>query len=153
MKTAEIAELFLELYPKVYLQFYRRRDPKAYRPSTQTLAVMEHLAATGPLTVSEAARHFDRSQAATSEIIERMLSRGLLLRIQDEADRRRHLVWLSEKGRAVLDDERLILSPELIFGAIGKMKKTDRDALIRGIRALLEAGVAAAHNKKEKHHA
>ncbi len=146
MKTEDIAREFTELYRALYLRFYRRRDPRSYRPSGQTMGVMEHLASTGPLTISEAARHFDRSQAATSEIVERMTARGLLERIQDERDRRRHLVWLTGQGRDLLDEERRILSPQTILRSISRMNRKDRDALVRGMRALVEASDAAARD-------
>ncbi|MCP4674172.1 MAG: winged helix-turn-helix transcriptional regulator [Deltaproteobacteria bacterium] len=146
MKTEDIAQEFEKLYSALYLRLCRRRDPRGYCPSSQTLGVMEHLAATGPLTISEAACHFDRSQAATSEIVERMMERGLLARIQDDRDRRRHLVWLTEYGRDLLEEERRVLSPKTVLRSVSRMKKNDREALVRGMRALLEASDAAARD-------
>ena len=146
-------EQFLHAFSEMYLLFYRRRDPRAYRPSAESLAVLEHLAATGPLTVTEAARHFDRSQAAMSEILQRLLDRKVLAAIQDERDRRRHLIWLTEQGRALLARERQVLSSRLVARAMGCMSERDRARLLAGLGALLQAAERArrSETKEPKH--
>ncbi len=139
MDATEAAHAFTELYPAVYRHTYRRRDPRAFHPGREALAMLEHLADTGPLTVTEAARHLDRSQSATSERIERLIERGLLARIPDERDRRRHLVWLTEAGLALHREEREVLSRELVQGALERMKPADRNQLIHTMRSLVAA--------------
>ncbi len=150
MDATETAKTFAELYSAIYWHAYRRRDPREQRPSGEALAMLQHLRDSGPLTVTEAARHFDRSQAAISERIERMLERGLVERIQDERDRRRHFVWLTEAGEKLLRVELEILSGELLVRAARRMQATDRAALIQGMRALSEAAreVAQQHRKE-----
>jgi DNA-binding MarR family transcriptional regulator len=144
MSLADIAEEIALAYARLYLFFYRRRNPRAYRPRPEALAVMEHLASTGPLTVSEAARHLDRSPSAVSEHIDRLVKRGLLLRIPDERDRRRHLVWLSSKGRALLEEERQVLSLDLLTRALELMTDTQRENLRAGLDGLVKAAERAA---------
>lgn len=146
-----VSEL-LELYPAAYLRFYRRRDPRAYRPRPETLALLEHLAASGPLTIAEATRHFDLSQSSTSEIVARLVRRGLLARIADERNRRRHLVWLTAKGRAVVEVERQVLSPDLVATAMSRLSAIEREGLIRGLRALVEAASARHDAASQKGH-
>ena len=150
LRTA--TEELIHAFGQMYLLFYRRRDPRAHRPSAESLAVLEHLAGTGPLTVTEAARHFDRSQSAMSEILERMIQRGVLDRIADERDRRRHLIWLTEKGRDLLAEERQVLSAELVERALGEMTERERESLDAGLRALLAAAERArrSHPMKPK---
>ena len=70
----EIRE-FAELFPEVYARFARRWEPEEYRPSHEANAILQHLAGSGPLTVMEAAAHFDGSQAATSELLNRLQAR------------------------------------------------------------------------------
>lgn len=129
----------LELFPDIFLHYYRRRDPRAWRPTPETLAVLEHLAATGPLTITEAARHFDRSQSATSELCDRMITRGLLDRIQDERDRRRHLIWLTPLGRETLAEERQVLCPDRLNTALDRLDAKQRDQLVQSLQTLLTA--------------
>jgi DNA-binding MarR family transcriptional regulator len=141
---------FLELYPAAYLRFYRRRDPRKYRPRPETLALLEHLAASGPLTIAEATQHFDRSQSSTSEIVARLVRRGLLARIADTRNRRRHLVWLTAKGQQLVEVERQVLSPDLVATAMSHLTAADREGLVRGLRALVEAASARHGATTEK---
>ena len=150
MDARSTAARFAVLFPVLYGQFYNRRDPRAHRPSGEALAMLEHLRDSGPLTVTEAARHFDRSQAAISERIARLLERGLVERLPDERDQRRHFVWLTEAGEQVLRQEREILSRNLVERATRQMVAADRDALLRGIEALLDASRADAHERRKK---
>ncbi len=147
MDPEPTAEQYAELFPAAYRLLHRRRDPRAYSPSGETLAVLHHLADSGPLTIDEAARHFDRSQAAISERIARMTERGLVTRIRDQLDRRRHLVWLSEEGEELLRVEREVLSSAALERSFEEMSADDRRALIQGTRALVEAAriVATKH--------
>jgi DNA-binding MarR family transcriptional regulator len=143
MRLADIAEEIVLAYARLYLFFYRRRDPRAYRPRPEALAVMEHLASTGPLTILEAARHLDRSPSAVSEHVDRLMKRGLLLRIPDERDRRRHLVWLSSAGRALLEEERQVLSTDLLTRALEQMPRVQQENLISGLNGLVKAAKLA----------
>ena len=149
METQSTVAAVLELYPALFRHYYRRRDPRAWRPRPETMAVLEHLAATGPLTVTEAARHFDRSQSAMSELCERMMARGLLDRMPDERDRRRHLIWLTPQGRQVLAEARQVLSGELLRRAVERMRPEDRRQLVDGMRALLAAAHPTSHQEED----
>ena len=144
MDANETAESVARLYPEVFHFLYRRRDPRAPGLSPESLALLRHLAGCGPLTVMEAARHFDRSQAATSERFERLIQRGLLERRQDERDRRQHLVWLSEEGRALVLEESQVLDLVRLAAASSRMSPSDRESLTRGLSALVAACAAGA---------
>ena len=139
MSIKDLSTEIAALYSRVFLCFYRRKNPRGYRPSSEALAVMEHLHATGPLTVTEAALHLDRSQSAVSELIERLVKRGLLTRIPDERDRRRTLVWLSPEGAALLQEERQVLDHDRLEHALGVMTVEQQTHLTDGLRALIDA--------------
>src|SRR6201999_1775671 len=91
------AAAYAELFPAVYLRFHRR-DGKQRELSGASRGVLHHLAAAGPLTVGECAKHLDRAQSVVSEIVDQLESHGLLARVRDEGDRRRTLVWLTDGG-------------------------------------------------------
>src|SRR5262245_49844303 len=95
-----IAEEIARIWPAIYLPLHARTEPRSrqYRPTPESLGVLTHLAAAGPLTVTEAARHMRRAQSVMSDIVTRLERRGLLERMRDERDRRRVLVWLTPRG-------------------------------------------------------
>jgi DNA-binding MarR family transcriptional regulator len=140
MTDAERATDALQrLFPAIYLRLHTRRDKQGHRPPDQSLAVLQHLALSGPLTVGEAARHFGRAQSAVSELVDRLESDGLVARLRDTRDKRRVLVWLTDAGQALLAKERQVLSPELAGAAVARMKPAARRALVAGMEALVAA--------------
>jgi DNA-binding MarR family transcriptional regulator len=110
--------------------------------------VLQHLTLTGPLTIGEMAKHLDRAQSVVSEIVDHLERDGLLERQRDPEDKRRTLVWLSARGLALLEQEREVLSRELLEGAMARMKPAEREALLHGMNALLAAASGEAGRKK-----
>jgi DNA-binding MarR family transcriptional regulator len=101
--------------------------------------VLTHLSLAGPLTIGEAAQHLDRAQSVVSDIVSQLEGHGLLEREQDPADRRRTLVWLSPAGVARLAEDRQVLSVERLRRAMDRMSRAERDGLLAGVAALLDA--------------
>lgn len=141
--AAAEARAYAALFPAVYLRLHRR-DGVHRELSGASRGVLLHLAQTGPLTIGECARHLGRAQSVVSEIVEQLEENGLLARVRDENDRRRTLVWLTDDGRARLTEEQEVLSLALVERAFAAMAPKDRDMLIEGTRALVEAADRAA---------
>lgn len=137
MESRQAAQAFNATFMRVYDRFHRRVKPSAYRPSPETLAVLRHLSRTGPLTVTEAAKHFTRSQAAMSEIIARLETRKLLERAPDERDRRRTLVWLTDEGQRVLRESSEVLSVRLLTMAMDQLDDQAKDRITKSLEELL----------------
>lgn len=129
---------FGELFPAVYLRFHRRDGKRRELPAASR-AVLQHLTLSGPLSVGEMAKHLSRAQSVVSEIVEHLERDGWLERMRDPKDKRRSLVWLSERGLALLEQEREVLSSELLAQAMANMAPADRRALLRGMQALIAA--------------
>jgi DNA-binding MarR family transcriptional regulator len=145
--ASDDARHFGELFPAVYLRFHRR-DGKRRELSGASRAVLHHLTLSGPLTIGEMARHLSRAQSVISEIVDHLERDGLLERIRDPKDRRRTLVWLSERGLVALDREREVLSSELLTRAMTRMKPAARLVLLSGMQALLAAQRGDSNRKR-----
>ncbi|MCQ4164319.1 MarR family winged helix-turn-helix transcriptional regulator [Tahibacter harae] len=133
--TAEIARL----YPALYLRLHARWGKDEKRPSPEALAVLRHLQRSGPLSMSEAARHFDRAPSAVSELMDRIEANGWIARSVDGRDRRRILIWLTDAGLALLARASEVLSREALARALAQLDATQREQLLLGLRALLQA--------------
>jgi DNA-binding MarR family transcriptional regulator len=131
------AERFAELFRAVYLTFHRRDRPRSELPGASR-AVLEHLAMAGPLTIGEAAAHMRRAQSVISEIVTHLERDGLLEREADPADRRRTLIWLTQGGHEALRRDRDVLGIDLLARAMARLPPGQSDALIAGMRALIE---------------
>ena len=136
--AGEDARQFGELFPAVYLRFHRR-DGKHRELPTASRSVLHHLTLAGPLTIGEMVKHLSRAQSVVSEIVDHLERDGLLERRPDPKDKRKKLVWLSDRGLALLDHEREVLSRTLLTRAMTRMRPADRVALLRGMHALLTA--------------
>ena len=137
-EAADAAGAYAALFPAVYLRLHRR-DGKTRELSGASRAVLMHLAQTGPMTIGECARHLGRAQSVVSEIVDQLERHGLLARVRDEADRRRALVWLTDRARERLTAEQEVLGRELLERAMAAMTPDQRARLIDGTRALVEA--------------
>lgn len=137
MTPEQAAARFVDLFHEVFLRFHDRRPAEEREISLESLSVLEHLSRTGPLTVTEAAEHLARSQAATSEILARLEARGLVVRYPDERDRRRHLVWLSEQGLAAWRRAHRVLSQDLLEHAFGQLTERQRQSALRALDRLI----------------
>lgn len=127
---------FAELFGSVYLHFHRR-DPKRSLLTPQSWAVLQHLALAGPLTVTEAARHLERAQSVVSTLVDGLEAKGLLARVRDARDRRRTLVWLTDKGHRALEAERQVLCPQRLAAALARLPVGERDRLLGALEALV----------------
>jgi DNA-binding MarR family transcriptional regulator len=143
------AREFAELFPAIYLRFHRRTKKRAGL-TAQSSAVLSHLMHSGPLTITEAARHMNRAQSVMSEIVSGLEHKGLLERMTDDRDRRRTLVWLTPAGHAAMAEERQVLSLDLLCGAMARVPAEERRRLIAGMRALVNAVDRTTSNKEKK---
>lgn len=139
-------ERFASLFPEVYLRFHARKEPGATRVTPQMWAMLQHFALAGPLTVSEAAAHFERAQSVVSESVDALAEKGLVERMTDERDRRRSLVWLTGEGQAFLARERRVLDEERLARAMARLTPSERQGLMAGMEALL----GASHEEKRR---
>ncbi|MGZ3474055.1 MAG: MarR family winged helix-turn-helix transcriptional regulator [Polyangiales bacterium] len=147
MSTRAEADEFAELFPAIYLRFHLRDGKQSELPSASR-AVLQHLSQTGPLTIGEAAAHLERAQSVVSEIVDHLEEKGLLERMRDPRDKRRTLVWLTDEGLARLAKDREVLSRDALARAMSHMHEDDRRALVRGVRALIEADDRASLTKE-----
>jgi DNA-binding MarR family transcriptional regulator len=133
----EQAREFAELFRAVYLTFHRRDGPRSQLPNA-SLAVLEHLALAGPLTIGEAAAHLRRAQSVVSDIVSHLERQGMLERENDPDDRRRTLIWLTSAGQATLRRQREVLSEEHLAKALAKMPAEQSRALLRALNSLVQ---------------
>jgi DNA-binding MarR family transcriptional regulator len=93
----------------------------------------------GPLTVGEMARHFERAQSVVTEMVDTLETRGLLARMRDERDRRRTLVWLTDNARSLLERGQQVLDFDRVVAAVTAMRSDEQKALATGLRAFVHA--------------
>jgi DNA-binding MarR family transcriptional regulator len=129
------------LFPEVYRRYHwANRLHGADLPVTRrALEVLQHLSASGPLTVGEQAEHLGLRRNSVSELLQRLEAKGLVARIRDERDERRVLVWLTDSGRDVVSRVGQVLAPDLIAQVMATLSPEERATVVRGFELLATA--------------
>src|SRR4051794_31805912 len=101
------------------------------------VGVLAHRAAEGPMTVGELAERLRVSLAHASLMAGALTRAGLAERREDERDRRRTIVAVSERYAAPIR-EWLRARIEPLREVLGDLSQDERDALLRALRLLDE---------------
>ena len=138
------AKRVARLFPEVYRRYHwAQRLQGADLPVTRrALEVLQHLQASGPLTVGEQAEHLGLRRNSVSELLQRLESKGLVARIRDERDERRVLVWLTDSGRDVVSRIGQVLAPDLIAQTMATLSPEDQAIVVRGFELLASADLS-----------
>lgn len=139
------------LYGEMWRRFQPQRQTIAGSAVTpRMLSYLRHLAAAGPLTVGEQARHLGISDATATEVVNRLEAKGLVERMKDDGDQRRVFVWLTDRGReqtAALAGRNV---EDPFLRAVAALPPATRTAIIDGLGALLEAAEAERQAHQEE---
>jgi DNA-binding MarR family transcriptional regulator len=142
LTATQAARRVSRLFPELYRRYHwANRVPGADLPVTRrALEVLQHLAASGPLTVGEQAIHLGLRRNSVSELLQRLEAKGLVARIRDERDERRVLIWLTQPGQDVVARVGQVLAPDLLADTMSNLTAEERAVVVRGIELLTAAG-------------
>ena len=141
LNAVQAARRVARLFPEVYRRYHwANRVGGGELPVTRrALEVLQHLFASGPLTVGEQAEHLGLRRNSVSELLQRLEAKGLVARIRDERDERRVLVWLTDSGRDVVSRVGQVLAPDLIAQVMASLSPEERATVVRGFELLASA--------------
>jgi DNA-binding MarR family transcriptional regulator len=144
LSAVQAARRVARLFPEVYRRYHwAQRVKGAELPvSRRALEVLQHLQASGPLTVGEQAEHLGLRRNSVSELLQRLEAKGLVARIRDERDERRVLVWLTDAGRDVVSRIGQVLAPDLIAQTMAALSPEERAIVVRGIELLVSVDIS-----------
>jgi DNA-binding MarR family transcriptional regulator len=135
--TADVARL----YPAVYQRFHvsKHRLPGT-DVTPRMLWILQHLASVGPSTLGELADASGAKKSTTTELVDRLGTKGYVGRMRDGRDARRVFVGLTALGERRATRAPSVLAHDALRAAIARMTADERAALVRGLRALVRAG-------------
>lgn len=97
-------------------------------------AVLGHLVAAEPMSVTDLARTLGLSLSTVSELVGDLARSGLVRRQEDPANRRRTLVSITPRHRAGVEELLAARNAPLVRAMAG-MTRTERAAFLRGLAA------------------
>jgi DNA-binding MarR family transcriptional regulator len=140
MQTVAMVEEIIELLPVIGRGMYATLmgDPEIHGLTLPQVKALIFLYDNGDRSMTELANGLAVSLPSASELVDRLIERGLVDRKTDSADRRRVLVSLTEPaiayGRRIHDVRRLQARC-----ALDQMPAEERACFVRSIRALAAA--------------
>ncbi|HEX6210733.1 MAG TPA: MarR family transcriptional regulator [Methylomirabilota bacterium] len=107
--------------------------------------VLFHVADHPGCHMGDVAKAFGVTLPAITHIVDRLEEKQFLLRADDPADRRVYVLELTRAGRALVD-ELHGLQMRGVEGVLQRMAAGDRQRVIRGLEALVDAAAEAARS-------
>ncbi len=139
MTREEFAAQFEKFYRLTYARAVRRIEDKRHRMSPESVALLTHLCTTGPLSLTELARHTGRAQSTMSEMVDHLVQKELLERDRDPEDARRILIWLTPAGQDTLSQSLSVLDQGRLGAAAGALSGDERSAFTNLFEKLTSA--------------
>ena len=106
--------------------------------STAQLFVLRQLQAHAGQSLSDVAEHTRTTQSSVSEVVARLIRRGLVERHPSTMDRRRAELSITDQGRAVIASAPVTIQERLLAG-LAHLDEGQRRALAAGMDAWLRA--------------
>jgi DNA-binding MarR family transcriptional regulator len=133
-------ERFQDAFARVWLHLRRGDEADLSEHERQLL---HHIPARAPgVTLGEVADHLALPRSSASVLVKDLARRGFVRRARDRADERRLALVLTAKGaRRVAADS--VLDPERLEAALAALGPRERDALVRALERVADAGAAA----------
>ena len=124
------------------LRVSTRTTERAHQVSAAQLFALRVIAAEPGLALGEVAARTHTRQSTASEVVTRLVDRGLVERRLDPADARRRTLHLTAAGRTLVRAARRTV-PERLVAALERLSPAERAALARGLaRWVTAAGLA-----------
>ena len=128
----EWIKLFMHRSMHGYIHYVREKGL-----SMSVIGTLHHLRKDNPVGVSDLSHHLGVSSAAASQMLDRLVDEGLILRTEDPNDRRIKRISLTEQGRKILDesiDARLSWFKELQ----GRFSPEEEEQVAAAMRLMIE---------------
>ena len=114
----------------------KRIQDAGYDLSLEHAIILKHLLEKDGQTQQELAEKTFKHKTSITFLIDKMVKKNLVVRVPDQIDRRNKLIYLTDKGRNMLDKIFPILFQELLQITEG-INKEDLDLCIRILQKLL----------------
>lgn len=124
------------IYQALYQLAARRVADLREGPSVETLALLTHLAQSGPLTLSEMSAHLQRALSTLSAKVAALQEQDLLARQGDPRDARRTLIWLSPAGRETVERAAQVLDAQRLAAAGRRLSVSQREGIVHALEEL-----------------
>jgi DNA-binding MarR family transcriptional regulator len=132
----EICKRFEIEFKRIYSKCHVHWDSRHPQPSIEAMAFMSHLHKTGPISISEASLHFDRSMSATTELIDRMKKQNWVSKQTDQTDKRSKFIWFTEYGESIYEKCQRVLDFDKLQNALNLLTEAEKENLLTYLKKI-----------------
>ena len=118
--------------------FMRFAKEKNY--SLPQLKTLIHLSQNADCNISTLGNEFGVTNAAISQLMEKMVQQGLVLRTEDPQDRRHKVLVLTDEGKQIAD-ESLVARHNWLSQLVNVLNQEEQDQVDAALRLLIEKSV------------
>jgi MarR family transcriptional regulator, organic hydroperoxide resistance regulator len=150
MKQTAVESLLGD-YPKIFLACHTRhvRDPKTEElVSAGQASILDHLDEIDGIGLNDLARHMGVTPGTMSITIDRLVSKGYVVRGRDKEDGRRVRLRLTAAGVRVRDAQ-TVLDPELVAALLARLSPEEQEEGLRGLAILAKAAGELLRTRSE----
>ncbi len=148
--SEQAAHELLEVVPAVMkelrTEMRSRRTPDLTVPQFRTLAFVDHNKGT---SLSAVANHMGLTLPSTSRLVDVLISRGMLTREDNPADRRRVKLDVTAHGLGILETSRRGTLTYLT-GKIASLSAEDKEVIVKAMKAMRSVFASGAQTQVGK---
>lgn len=148
--TGQHVRRLLELYPKIFHACHTRHVRDASTGvvlSASQAAILDHLDEVDATSLAGLARHAGVTASTMSIAVDRLVRKGLVTRVRDQADGRRVELRLTAAG-ARMREANSVLDAERVRAMLERLSEDDRASALHGLEILGRAAdQEAAHTR------
>lgn len=128
----EWVELFMDRSMRGYMHYVRE---KGLRMSA--IGTLHHLKRAGHVGVSDLSEHLGVSNAAASQMLDRLVEEGMISRIEDPEDRRMKRITITEDGTTILE-ESLFARLDWLNELGNRLTEEEKEQLTAAMRLMID---------------
>jgi len=117
------------------MSIYSKSLDKHYGLTSPQLLILHELFQTDQIAIGEIARKISLSQATVTDIIDRLETKGLVLRTKNSLDRRQVLIKISPNGKNIINKKPSLLQEEFLI-EFNKLQKWEQHLLLSSVEKI-----------------
>jgi len=117
------------------MSIYSKSLDKHYGLTAPQLIILQELSHSNQITIGEIARKISLSQATATDIIDRLETKGLVLRTKNSLDRRQVLIKITSNGKNIINKRPSLLQKEFLI-EFDKLQKWEQHLLLSSIERI-----------------
>jgi len=135
----EWIELFSHRSMRSYIYYLRGKGL-----SMSVMGTLHHLKTEGRQGVSDLGEHLGISSAAVSQMLDKLVEEGFIVRVEDPEDRRMKRITLTEAGNRILDES---VSARLswVKDFEGNFSEKEKEQITAAVRLMIDRARADRH--------